>query len=49
MLPRYLHLSFQHDFIDVLVDLKCATYNLLIFAHVKVADHIEKLSDIRNY
>ena len=49
MLPRYLNFGVQHDLVDVLVHLESPTNNLLTFAHVKVADHIEKLSDIRDY
>lgn len=49
MLPGDFDFGFKHDFIDVLVELKSSDDDSLIFAAVKVADHFEEFSNVRDY
>ena len=49
MLPGDFNLGFEHDFIDMLVELKCFRSGFLVLTGVKIADHIKEFSNIRNY
>lgn len=49
MLPGDFDLSFEHDFVDVLVKLKSPGDDGWVFAAIKVADHLEEFSNIRDY
>lgn len=46
MLPGDLYFSFEHDFIDVFIELQCFNYDRLVSAHVKIGDHGEEFPNI---
>jgi hypothetical protein len=46
MLPGDLYLCFEHDLINVLVQLKCLANDFLIFARIEVADHVEEFANV---
>lgn len=46
MLPRHLHLSLEHNFVDMLVHFKRLPNNFFILARIKIANHVKEFSNI---